>query len=273
MMPRLIDFTKIEATGNDFIFIEKDKAGFDEFSVDSIKMMCNRHKGIGADGIVLVSNEDTRPIKMEYYNADGSLGEMCGNALRATVLFGFILGKIKLNCWQQIEAGDGEHFIYMNSTDEIQVEIKVKNPFKAVDEQDLNLDDDLKALGFINTGVPHLVLNTESDLDKLDVFTKGRNLRYHKMFHPEGTNVNFIKVNGDNQLRVRTYERGVENETLSCGTGIIASVLAYWHKTTLDSSKIEVSTLGGKLYVYYQDDKLILHGPARSAFVGQYLIV
>lgn len=270
-MSRSIDFTKIEATGNDFIFIDKKKNDIKELSADNIRVMCNRRTGIGADGIVLILSGEIKPLKMKYFNADGSLGEMCGNALRATVLFGYLLGKIKMNSWQLVEADDGEHHVIMDSAEQIQVEIKVKNTLKDVPEKDLNLTNDLETLGFINTGVPHLVLKTESDLSDLDVLSLGRDLRYHRLFHPEGTNVNFIKVIGNDQLQVRTYERGVENETLSCGTGIIASALAYWQKFGLASSVTEISTLGGKLSVFYQDDRLFLKGPARVAFVGQYL--
>lgn len=273
MMSRLVDFAKLEATGNDFIFFDKSNIGSDELSVDNIKKMCNRHTGIGADGIVMVSNGQAQRLKIKYFNADGSRGGMCGNALRATVLFGFMHGKIKMKSKRKIEADDGEHDIYMDSPDDIQVEIKVKNPIKDIPDKDLNLTDNLKSIGFINTGVPHLVINSKSDLNKLDVFDLGKSIRWHRLFQPAGTNVNFIKEDGDNQLQVRTYERGVENETLSCGTGVIASVLAYWNMKKLDPSKVEVSTLGGKLYVYYRDNILILNGPARTAFIGQYLIV
>lgn len=272
-MSRLIDFAKIEATGNDFIVIDKNKNNIKEISVENIKKLSDRHKGIGADGIVLVGYAENQPVKMQYFNADGSLGEMCGNALRATVLFSYLLGKIKIKSWYQIEADDGEHTVYMDSSEEIQVEIKVENSLEDVSAEDIDLNNNFRTICYINTGVPHLVLNTTSDIDKIDIIKQGRPLRWHKKFQPAGTNVNFVKVKNDYHLQIRTYERGVENETLSCGTGIIASAIAYWEKTGKNRSEISVSTLGGQLNVFYQDEKLFLKGPARVVFVGQYLYV
>ena len=273
MMSRLIDFAKIEATGNDFIFIDKKKNNIKEVSVENIKKMCDRHKGIGADGIVLVSYGENQPIKMKYFNADGSLGEMCGNALRATVLFTYLLGKIRIKSWCKIEADDGEHTVYMDSADDIQVEIKVKNSLEDMSAEDIHINNDFQTIGYINTGVPHLVLHATSDIEKIDVIKQGMELRWHKKFQPAGTNVNFVKVKNNNHLQIRTYERGVENETLSCGTGIIASVIFYWEKIGKKRAEVSVSTLGGQLSVFYQNEKLFLKGPARVAFVGQYLYV
>ena len=108
---------------------------------------------------------------------------------------------------------------------------------------------------------------------EIDVVKQGRELRWHKKFQPAGTNVNFVKVKNNNHLQIRTYERGVENETLSCGTGIIASVIVYWEKIGKKRAEVSVSTLGGQLNVFYQNEKLYLKGPARVAFVGQYLYV
>lgn len=272
-MSILFDFVKIEATGNDFVFIDTIKNDIKEIPVKKTIQICDRHKGIGADGIVLVSYAKGEPVKMKYYNADGSLGEMCGNALRATVLFSNLMGNIKIKTWQDLIADDGEHAVYMDSADEIQVEIKVKHPLENVLAADISLNGDFQTLGFINTGVPHLILNTTVDLENVDVVGLGRQLRYHKKFQPAGTNVNFLKIINENELKIRTYERGVENETLSCGTGIIASTIAYWAKTENGHSDVSISTLGGQLQVFYQNDKLFLKGPARVAFVGQYLYV
>ena len=272
-MTKLIDFAKIESTGNDFVFIDTIKNDIKEIPVEDIVKICDRHKGIGADGIVLVSFDKDALVKMNYYNADGSRGEMCGNALRATVLFSNLLGKINIKTWQNIVADDGDHAIYMDSADEIQVEIKVRNSLEDVPAEEIGLNGNFKVLGFINTGVPHLVLNTEIDLENLDVIGLGRELRYHNRFQPAGTNVNFIKIKDDKQFQIRTYERGVENETLSCGTGIIASAIAYWEKSGKEYSDVFISAAGGQLQVFYQNEKLFLKGPARVAFVGQYLYV
>ncbi|MEJ2543565.1 MAG: diaminopimelate epimerase [Calditrichaceae bacterium] len=272
-MSKQFNFKKIEATGNDFVFIDIIKNKIREISAEEIRQICDRHKGIGADGIVLVSYAKDNPPTMKYYNADGSLGEMCGNALRATVLFCSQLNKIKVKTWQKLIADDGQHAVYMDSADEIQVEIKVKHPLENVSDADIGLKGNFQMLGFINTGVPHLVLNAETDLKNIDVVGLGRQLRYHKQFQPEGTNVNFLKIIDKNKLQIRTYERGVENETLSCGTGVIASTIAYWAKPGNEYSDVSIFTLGGELEVFYKNDKLFLKGPARVAFVGQYLYV
>ena len=272
-MSKLIDFAKIEATGNDFVFIDTIKNNFKEISTENIVKICDRHKGIGADGIVLISYNDDESVKMKYYNADGSRGEMCGNGLRATVLFSNLLGKIKIKTWQNVIADDGEHDVYMDSTDAIQVEIKIKNPLEDISAADIGLNGNFQVFGFINTGVPHLVLNTLSELDAIDVVKLGRDLRYHKHFQPAGTNVNFLKIIDENELQIRTYERGVENETLSCGTGIIASTIAYWTKSGNEHSDVTITASGGQLQVFYQNDKLFLKGPANVAFIGQYLYV
>jgi len=272
-MSKLIDFAKIEAAGNDFVFIDAIKNDIKEIRAEAVIKICHRHTGIGADGIVLVSYDKNASVKMKYFNADGSLGEMCGNALRATVLFSSLLGKIKIKTWQKIIADDGVHAVYMDSADKIQVEIKVKQPLEEVSAEAIGLSSDFEPLGFINTGVPHLVLNTMSDLGNIDVVGLGRNLRYHTRFQPAGANVNFIKIKDKNQLQIRTYERGVENETLSCGTGIIASTIAYWAKYEKEQTEVSISTLGGELQVFYLNKKLFLKGPVKVAFVGQYLYV
>ncbi|MEJ2054065.1 MAG: diaminopimelate epimerase [Calditrichaceae bacterium] len=272
-MANLIDFAKIEATGNDFVFINSNTNDTESITTGKIQAICNRHTGIGADGVILISEGEDHPVRMTYFNADGSRGAMCGNGLRASVLYSYLHNKVKLKTWQTIEADDGIHQVYMNSSEEIKVEIKVNRELRSVDRKILNINNSLQTLGFINTGVPHLVLQTESDLDDIDIIKTGRSLRYHKFFQPEGTNVNFLKINRDNYLTIRTYERGVENETLSCGTGIIASVISYWSGIKPDSKTVNVETAGGKLSVLRENGTIFLKGPARVAFVGQYLNV
>jgi len=272
-MADLIDFAKIEATGNDFVFIDDKWKNPDTISTKNIQAICNRHKGIGADGIIFISVPDDKYPEMKYYNADGSLGQMCGNGMRAAALYGYLRGIIRNKTWQQIKADDGMHKVYMNSSEEITVEIKIKNDVQTIRRDELPVDNNLNVMGFINTGVPHLVLKTNSSLDGINVLSTGKTLRYHPNFQPEGTNVNFMEIIDDNHLKIRTYERGVENETLSCGTGIIAGVISYWDQIKSGSNQVKVSTLGGELNVLREEGSVFLRGPARVVFTGKYLNV
>lgn len=271
-MEQLVEFAKIEAAGNDFILIDQRKIYNRLLSADQIKRMCDRHFGIGADGIILLSVSKKTGLGMRYFNADGSEGGMCGNGLRAVVLFANILSLVELHQSFELTAGDGIHEAQIDSPDHIKVEILSHGESRPVQQEKLDLQPDLKILGFVNTGVPHLVVGVESELDKIDVNKIGSRLRNHLMFASDGTNVNFIKAISEKKIKVRTYERGVENETLSCGTGVTASVLVYWDKFHPDGNSLEIETNGGKLEVIRKGKRIFLKGPAHVVFIGQYLI-
>lgn len=259
-MSRLIQFTKIEATGNDFIFIDAaDLQGMD-FNPQMVVHLCERHLSIGADGLIVMDG-----LCMKYYNADGSTGAMCGNGLRAATLFSYISEKIPHNEDVELIADDGAHMVHIHNPEQITVEIKEQPTTKSKLLPQESLPENIAVLGFYNTGVPHLVLSVERDLDQVEVKKIGKKIRFDSTFRPNGTNVNFLMAIKDNELQLRTYERGVEDETLSCGTGAVASALAYSDK----EEKIKVRTRGGILTVVRSRDKLFLKGGARIAFMGQ----
>ncbi len=271
-MEQLVEFAKIEAAGNDFILLDQRKIYNRLLSSDQIKHMCDRHFGIGADGIIFLSVSKNLELGMRYFNADGSEGDMCGNGLRAVVLFANILSLVELHQSFEIRASDGMHEVQIDSPDHIKVEILSHGKTRPVQQEKLTLPQDMNSLGFINTGVPHLVVNVESDLEKIDVNKIGSHLRNHLMFASDGTNVNFIKAISDKKIKVRTYERGVDNETLSCGTGVTASALVYWDKFYPSGKSLEIETNGGKLEVLRKGKRIFLKGPAHVVFIGQYLI-
>jgi len=259
-MSQLIQFTKIEATGNDFIFIDVDDLQGVEFNPKMAVHLCERHLAIGADGLIVMDG-----LRMKYYNADGSIGAMCGNGLRAATLFSYVSGKIPHNEDVELMADDGAHLVHIQSPEQIKVEIIEQSPTESRLLPQEKLPENLTVLGFYDTGVPHFVLSVERDLDQVDVKKIGKKLRYDSTFSPNGTNVNFLMPIKDDELQLRTYERGVEDETLSCGTGAVASALAYSDR----EEEIKVRTRGGILTVVRSRDKLFLKGGARIAFIGQ----
>ncbi|MGD9897975.1 MAG: diaminopimelate epimerase [Calditrichaceae bacterium] len=271
-MERLIEFAKIEATGNDFILVDARKFSMDWFSESMIQSMCHRHFGIGADGIIFLSSHPSEKYKFNYYNSDGREAEMCANGSRAAVLMAYTLGIIRKNEPFRFEASDGLHQAEMKSPKDISVEVIVRDAAEQIEENIFNIPDDIKTAGFINTGVPHLVLSVKSDLDKIDVNTIGMYLRNHSRFGVHGTNVNFVKWINTHKLQVRTFERGVESETLSCGTGMTASAILFWPEQKKTDFKMQVETKGGSVNVLKEQDKIFLEGPANIVYVGSYLL-
>jgi diaminopimelate epimerase len=257
-----IHFYKYQATGNDFVIVD-NRVNKLEFSKSQIEKICDRKFGVGADGLVLIENHPILNFKLEYYNSDGSQS-LCGNGSRAAVKFAATLGIV--NGKSRFEAYDGPHDAEING--EV-VRLKM-NDVKEVER----VGDDY----FINTGSPHYVRFVH-DLKDYPVFEEGRKIRYSDAYAPAGTNVNFLEVLPGDVLFVRTYERGVEDETLSCGTGITAAALAGSLKGL--SSPITIKALGGDLSVEFQTLKSSAHpgqsvmfqdifliGPAKMVFEG-----
>lgn len=251
-----ISFKKYQATGNDFVIVD-NRDGAWSFSVDQIKNICDRRFGVGADGIMLLEKHASLDFNLLYYNADGS-ASLCGNGSRAAVkmasAIGMVNGKAKFNAYDGLHEADllsnGNVKLKMNDVREVK---KLGNDF------------------FINTGSPHFI-QFVSDVKNVPVFDEGKKIRYSENFKPAGTNVNFVELLGNNSIFVRTYERGVENETLSCGTGVTAAALASsFHKY---SSPVTVKTLGGELSVEFNlrhDGSfadIFLIGPAKMVFEG-----
>lgn len=250
----MIEFYKMHGAGNDFIVIPSDI----KLSTDEINSLCTRHTGVGADGLIIISKHTEYDFSMKYYNADGIEADMCGNGGRCAVLLAYKLGWISDKNIRFI-AKDGEHYAEILG-DEVKIKLTKPKYFISL----LQLDCSLRNFSFINTGVEHLVTFSEN-IDDIDVEKEGRACRYSNRFE-NGTNVNFA-TKQDNKIYIRTYERGVEGETLACGTG--ASAVAYTDMIkNNDFSEREVITKGGKLVVSFENDALWLQGPALVVYKG-----
>ena len=251
-------FYKYQGTGNDFVLLDNRKQ---EYSLTSaqIKHICDRHFGVGADGLMLLENQDGYDFKMVYYNSDGNESTMCGNGGRCISAFAKKLGLVSTEA--KFMAIDGEHAAYFE--DEI-VSLKMN------DVQSIKVNETYFQL---NTGSPHYVHFTEY-VDELDVKKEGKLIRYSPMFKEEGINVNFVEKLNEHAIFVRTYERGVEDETLSCGTGVTASAISLIHDKK-GSHEINIETLGGKLSVKLENmngqefKNIWLKGKAEFVFEGE----
>ncbi|MBW1700054.1 MAG: diaminopimelate epimerase [Deltaproteobacteria bacterium] len=257
-----LSFAKYHGTGNDFILIDNRQTDH-LFSTETINKMCHRRFGIGADGLMLLNRKDGYDFEMVYYNADGREGTMCGNGGRCMVAFAHRLGIVEKDA--RFAAIDGEHVAEVIGLSGNQVRVKLK--LKDVD--DIQIQPDYY---FLDTGSPHYVTFV-NDVENLDVYNEGRKIRYHDRFAPAGTNVNFVEI-FNTHLFVRTYERGVEDETYSCGTGIVASALATALKTGADVDSYEIKTRGGELKVYFNKQgeafrDIWLEGPVVCVFNGE----
>ncbi len=264
-----IDFVKMVASGNDFVLINARKEK-NSITPAFVKSVCQRKYGIGADGVLLLETSSKADIKMRIFNPDGSEVSMCGNGARCVALYA--KSKIK-NEKLKIETQAG---ILEAEVDKDKVRLKMSNPCDTRLNLKLSVDNQEFLVHCINTGVPHVV-HFIDDLKGFDVEGIGRKIRYHDEFKPEGTNANFVKVISEDKIQIRTYERGVEAETLACGTGTVASALI--HKEIADnkeqSGKVEVITKGGEaLGVYFEREKkgfhnVYLEGRAKIVYNGR----
>ena len=257
-----IDFYKYEGTGNDFILIDDRRASLD-LNTSQVAKICDRRFGIGADGLILLRNKKGFDFEMLYYNSDGNISSMCGNGGRCIVSFARKLGIVKNKAvfW----AVDGRHEAEFISTDPDIVKLKMGN-VSSIEK---------KASGwFLDTGSPHLVIEVK-DLNSIDVQQKGRSIREGVDFKENGVNVNFSESTLGG-ISVRTYERGVEDETLSCGTGVTATALVAmankWKGT--ETMPVKVSTPGGILFVHAVQlqnsfEDVWLEGPGTFVFKGE----
>lgn len=257
-----ITFYKYQGTGNDFILIDDREGVFSALTPPQIAQLCSRRFGIGADGLILLQLQNGYDFKMKYFNADGNESSMCGNGGRCIVRFAFDL-KIIDNSTLFI-AIDGPHDAQV--TNDI-VKLKMK------DVADVRQIDDYFIL---NTGSPHYVILVD-DADTVNVFFEGKKVRNSPPFKAEGINVNFVEQKEEG-IKVRTYERGVENETFSCGTGVVASAIVNSLNKSLEGNHlILVTTLGGNLSVALnkQENKFSdvwLNGPATFVFKGEVVV-
>ncbi len=252
-----IHFFKYQATGNDFVMIDNRSTQL-SFTTDQIQTICDRRFGVGADGLMLIEKHPQLDFNLIYYNSDGSQS-LCGNGSRAAVRMASALGMV--NGKASFNAYDGLH------TAELQPNGIIKLKMKDVSRTEQKSKDEF----FIHTGSPHHI-RFLTEVDQFPVFEEGKTIRYSDSYKPGGTNVNFVEQLGNNSIFVRTYERGVENETLSCGTGIVASALASSFKGY--SSPVSVKTRGGNLSVEFKSGlngtftDIFLIGPAKLVFEG-----
>lgn len=254
-----LHFYKYQATGNDFVLID-NRSGAHTFSKSEIEKICNRRFGIGADGLMLIEKHPSLDFNLVYYNSDGSQS-LCGNGSRAAVKMASSLGIV--NGKTSFNAYDGLHDAEVLSNDIIRLKM---NDVKGVLEKDSHF--------FLNTGSPHLIRFVK-DIKNYPVVEEGRKIRYSDDYKPNGTNANFVELQDDNAIFVRTYERGVEDETLSCGTGVTAAALAASLKGY--KSPVVVKVLGGELSVEFKTQltgqtvlfhDIFLIGPAKMVFEG-----
>jgi len=253
-----IDFVKMQGTGNDFVLLDQKEEAID-LSQQQIALICHRRFGIGADGLLILRSSAEVDFEMLYYNADGAPSSMCGNGGRCIVKYAFDQGYIGSK--SEFLAPDGIHKARVMN-DEISLEMQ------NVSEVTVNIQDYT-----LDTGSPHYVTFVKS-LSTLNVTKAGRQVRNSDQFKKEGINVNFVELMGANKLFVRTYERGVEDETLSCGTGVTAAAIAAQLKQGIGSTgDWNISAKGGELRVSFKFEQGLfsqveLHGPAAYVFTG-----
>lgn len=257
-----IDFCKYQGTGNDFIMIDNRGQWFPAEDEQLVAQLCHRRFGIGADGLILVQEHPDFQFEMVYFNADGRRGSLCGNGGRCTVAFAHRLGLISTTA--RFLAADGPHDARIDEQQWVWLQMS-----------DVQFVNSWNSGYFLNTGSPHVV-QFEAHLAEFPVYEKGKAIRRLPDFAPGGTNVNFVEVQPDGNLYVRTYERGVEDETYSCGTGVTAAALAYSasHKQPADEQQvIDIRTPGGNLKVAFRHlpesfSDIWLIGPAEYVFSG-----
>ena len=254
-----IQFYKYQGTGNDFVILDNRDGRYNDLTKDQVAFLCHRRFGIGADGLMLLNLKEGYDFQMIYYNADGRESTMCGNGGRCLTKFAADMGLTQTVY----------RFIAIDGVHEASINVDGTVALKMNDVKEIRKDGGNYVL---NTGSPHYIALT-NDVMELDVFKKGREIRYSNEFKDEGINVNFVEqTEAPDKIIVRTYERGVEDETYSCGTGVTAAALVC-HHNDVGFNRVEVQTKGGRLSVEYDklDDAYTdvwLNGPAVKVFEG-----
>ena len=254
-----IKFQKYQGTGNDFIIINNNRLSFPNKNKDLIRCLCDRKFGIGSDGLILINPSEKTDFEMIYFNSDGNLGSMCGNGARCSVKFAKYHNLICDNTL--FNAYDGNHNATINK-DLITLSMKSVDKIKT-------FNNDL----FLDTGSPHYIRIVEN-IEDFDVYNEGKLIRNSSEFKDEGVNVNFVQIISENEFSVRTFERGVEDETLSCGTGVTAVALAMFHLKKTNSKKLKIKTRGGELTVEFNNSEngyseIYLTGSVKMIFSGE----
>ncbi|MCL2074535.1 MAG: diaminopimelate epimerase [Marinilabiliaceae bacterium] len=258
-----INFHKYQGTGNDFIMIDNRSGDYDAIDNQTVEFLCNRKFGVGADGLILLENSNNEAaFKMRYFNRDGKEATFCGNGGRCIVAFAAKLNIIKYDTFIEFQSIVGFHKAIINNSNVVSLKMKDVNEI-------IQMNDGF----FIDTGSPHFVTLCDN-IENINVLKEGKKLRNDLRFKKfGGTNVNFMKINKDNSLSIRTFERGVEDETLSCGTGSVASAIVAY-KLKKNCSKFIINTLGGKISVRFNENlngtinDIWLEGKAEFVFEG-----
>jgi diaminopimelate epimerase len=264
-----LEFFKMSGSGNDFIIIDNRNEVVEEADLSKfIASVCRRKMSVGADGFILVESSDEVDFAWRFYNSDGSVAEMCGNGARCAARFAYVNNIAGPRMAFSTQAG-----IIHAQIEGDRVKIKMTDPADLQREVRVELAKDAQLLASINTGVPHAIIEVD-DIEAVAVVELGREVRYHKMFAPAGTNVNFVCHLQDNLIAVRTYERGVEDETLACGTGAVASALVMAAKSKVASPVDILTRSGARLKIYYKEKNagysdVYLEGDARIIYVAQ----
>lgn len=263
-----IIFYKFSGTGNDFIIIDNRNRMVGEKNLpDFVAKVCRRKISVGADGMILIENSDIADFRWRFFNSDGSTAEMCGNGARCAARFAYMNGIAGTEMSFETLAGIISAEIIGD-----QVKIKMTDPGEIHDHV-LELENGSLKVSSINTGVPHAVIFTQ-EIRSAPVLGQGREVRFHKAFAPSGTNVNFVSRQSDGSIVNRTYERGVEDETLACGTGCVAAALVTARQTGTLSPIRVLTGSGGYLTIHYEEKKgffrnVYLEGDARIIYKGE----
>ncbi|MDR3628186.1 MAG: diaminopimelate epimerase [Ignavibacteriaceae bacterium] len=281
-----ISFYKMSGAGNDFIVIDKNSNPGFVPDQNIVQKICNRRYGIGADGVITVADSNSYDFDMQYFNADGSTGSLCGNGARCAIKFADLSGRIKQETTKFLSNGVAYTGMVLNET---QIKFFFNPPQKLKYNFKVKAFNQLINACYVDTGSPHVVIKIDDvlinpanpklfyeDLNNFPVFELGREIRYHKDFAPEGANINFIKL-VEGKIHIRTYERGVEDETLACGTGSTAAAVIGSSLFNLNPPVSLITRGGDELIVNFKTENqnikdLSLTGPALVTFTGEFTI-
>ena len=263
-----ITFSKLSGAGNDFIVIDNRDLSIN-LSPAQINTLCTRRTGIGADGLILIEPSATYAYSMKYFNADGLLGSMCGNGGRCAAYFAYTIGiPVSSVDGYAFEANSNRYDAWITGTETVRLRMLTPENFRN------NIEIEGLLCHFVNTGSPHAIIYT-SNLKTASVTGTGRTIRHRTDIFPEGTNVNFIQITSPYSLSIRTFERGVEDETLACGTGAVAAALMSYRLDKITGTNVKVTVKSGDtLEVQFNDamDEVFLTGPAKIVYKGCFSI-
>ncbi len=279
-------FTKLTASGNDFVLFDRKLVPFVDISKTFIQKVCDRRTGIGADGILIITDSDKYPFELIYFNSDGSTGVLCANGARCALRYAYLSGRIGK---ERLKFMVNEIEYSGEILDDKLVKFILNEPKKIKLNFKIKAANQLINASYVDTGAPHVVIKISdilkdpkqlnsfyTSIDEIPVYELGKEIRYLRDFMPEGTNVNFIEIK-DNSIKIRTYERGIEDETLACGTGSVASAIVAFFNYNVKTPIKLITRIGEVFIVDFKIENntiedLSLTGPAIAVFKGELLI-